>query len=63
VSELTSVLTGIQVRDRGCLVIVRTEGKRYEIETELTTAQARTLAKHLTTAADNIDAEAARLTA
>jgi hypothetical protein len=55
--------TDVQVRIRDSLVVVATESRLYDIETELTTAQARILAKNLTTAADNIDAEASRLTA
>jgi hypothetical protein len=55
--------TDVQVRIRDSLVVVATESRLYDIETELTTAQARILAKNLTTAADNIDAEASRVTA
>jgi hypothetical protein len=63
VIELMNEPTDVQVRIRDSLVVVATESRLYDIETELTTAQARILAKNLTTAADNIDAEASRLTA
>jgi hypothetical protein len=63
VIELMNEPTDVQVRIRDSLVVVATESRLYDIETELTTAQARILAKNLTTAADNIDAEASRVTA